>query len=190
MEQKEKVGPNKFVGYTYKVFEEPSGELLFEAPKEAPDVLVYGVSQDVIPALLSAMEGLSAGDKFSVTLPPEVAFGNVQEEYLIDVPVDAFGDELPEQVKVGAMLPMMTDQGFTVQGKVLEITPEVVKMDFNHPFAGKTVRFDGEIVEVRDATPEELKPTHSCGCGSCGDGHCGDGHCGDGHCGDGGCGCH
>lgn len=189
MANNEKVGPGKFVAYTYKVYDEPSGELLFEVPADAPDTLVYGVSQDVIPGLLAAMKDLSAGDKFSVTLPPEVAFGDVQEEYLIDVPHEAFGDELPEQVKVGAILPMMTDQGFTVQGKVLEITPEVVKMDFNHPFAGKTVRYDGEIIEVREATAEELKPTHGCCCG-CGHDHgsCGDG-CGDGHCGDG-CGCH
>lgn len=193
-EKKEKVEPGKFVGYSYKVYDDADGTLLFEAPKEAPDVLVYGVSQDVIPGLLAALKDLSAGDKFSVTLPPEVAFGDVQKEYLIDVPLSAFGEELPEQVKVGAVLPMMTDQGFTVQGKVLEVTPEVVKMDFNHPFAGKTVRFDGEVLEVRDATPEELQPAHGCGCG-CGDGCDHDG-CGCGHdhehgdCGHGDCGCH
>ena len=60
---------------------------------------------------------------------------------------------------------MMTAEGFRVEGKVLEITPDKIKMDFNHPFAGLTVRYEGVIDEVRDATPEELKP--SCGCGGC-----------------------
>lgn len=199
-EKKETIGPGKFVGYSYKVYDDKNGELLFEAPAEAPDVMVYGVSEDVIPGLLAVLKDLSAGDKFSVTLPPAAAFGEPAKEYLIDVPLSAFGEELPEQVKPGAILPMMTDQGFTVQGKVVEITPETVKMDFNHPFAGKTLRYEGEVQEVRDATEEELKPSHGCGCG-CGHDHggCGEGHCGHDGCGhdhDGcdhnhdGCGCH
>ena len=62
-------------------------------------------------------------------------------------------------------------------------------MDFNHPLAKDDVRFDGKILVVRDATPEELNPSCGCGCG-CGDHGCGDdcGGCGDDHgCG---CGCH
>ena len=188
---KEKIGEGKYVEYTYRLFDDADGQLLFEAPASAPDVLVYGVSKDVIPGLLAAIKGLSAGDKFSVTLPAQVAFGERFDENVIDVPLSAFGEELPETVKEGAVLPMLTDQGFTVQGKVLGIGPDSVKMDFNHPFAGKTVRFDGEILLVRDATPEELKPAH--GCGGCGCGHdhgeCGDGGCGCDHS-EGGCGCH
>ena len=74
---------------------------------------------------------------------------------------------------------------------------ELAAMDFNHPFAGMTVDFDGEIIEVRDATEEELHPKHGCGCGCSHHGGCDDGcgchgdeggkeGCG---CGDG-CGCH
>ncbi len=187
---KEVIGPGKFVGYAYKVYDDANGELLFEAPVDAPDTLVYGVTEEVIPGLLATLKDMGAGDKFIVTLPPAVAFGDVSKDFLIDVPLSAFGDELPEQVKPGAVLPMVTDQGFTVRGKVLEITPEVVKMDFNHPFAGKTLRYEGQVLEVRDATEEEMKPTHSCGCGCGHDGGCGDGGCGEGGCGEGGCGCH
>ncbi|MDE5744511.1 MAG: peptidylprolyl isomerase, partial [Paramuribaculum sp.] len=70
-----------------------------------------------------------------------------------------------------------------------EVTDTKVKMDFNHPLAGKDVRFKGKILTVRDATPEELQPAHGCGCG-CDHGSCGD-DCGCEHdsCGDG-CGCH
>ena len=94
--------------------------------------------------------------------------------------------ELAEEVKVDAELPMMTQEGFRVLGKVLDITDSNVRMDFNHPFAGLTVRYDGEIVEVRDATPEELKPVHSCGCG-CGHDHCSEDHDHCGGCTDGSC---
>ena len=64
-------------------------------------------------------------------------------------------------------------------------------MDFNHPLAGKSVRFDGTILAVRDATEEELHPAHGCGCG-CHHDNCGDGDCGE-SCGcseAGSCGCH
>lgn len=90
--------------------------------------------------------------------------------------------KLAEEVKPGAILPMMTAEGYRVQGVVTEVGDKI-KMDFNHPFAGLTVRYEGKVEEVREATPEELQPAHGCGgcgggCGSCGDG---DGDCG---CGD------
>ena len=92
--------------------------------------------------------------------------------------------ELAEAVKVGARLPMMTDQGFQIEGKVLDITDKEVVMDFNHPFAGMTVKYDGEVIDVRNATEEELArlQQHGCGCGHCHGGDCGD-DCGDAACG-------
>lgn len=178
----EKIEPGKFVKYTYKVTDDKDGRVLFEAKSDAPDVMVYGVSNEVIPGLVSVMQGLKAGDKFSVTLPPEVAFGERSDDNVITVPKDAFmrDGQMAEEVKVGAALPMLTEQGFTVTGVVKEINEHDVTMDFNHPFAGITVKFDGEVQEVRDATPEELQPAHGCGCGhgGCGGGDCGDG-CGE-----------
>ena len=174
MTQKEKVGPGKFVAYAYKLYNDKTGDLLFEAKADAPDVMVYGVSQEVVPGLIAAMKDLGKSEKFSVTLPPEAAFGERYDENVVELEKEIFmrEGELVEDVKVGAELPMMTQEGFMIKGKVLDITPSHVKMDFNHPFAGLTVRFDGEIVEVRDATPEELTPVHSCGCG-CHHGACG-----------------
>ncbi|MDE7411735.1 MAG: peptidylprolyl isomerase, partial [Paramuribaculum sp.] len=95
-----------------------------------------------------------------------------------------------EAIKPGAILPMMTADGFRINGVVLEVTPTEVVMDFNHPLAGKDVRFKGKILTVRDATPDELAPQHGCGCG-CHGGGCED-ECGcdeHHHCGDDGCGC-
>jgi FKBP-type peptidyl-prolyl cis-trans isomerase SlyD len=187
--KKEKVGQNKFVAYSYRLQDAENGKLLFEAKAEAPDTMVYGVSNEVVPGLIAAVKDLSQGDKFSVTLPPEAAFGERFEENVMNLDKEIFvrDGKLAEEVVVNAELPMMTQEGYRILGRILEITDKSVKMDFNHPFAGKTVKFDGEIIEVRDATPEELNPVSSCGCGGCG-GSCGDGGCGDGcDCG-GGCG--
>lgn len=179
-----KVEEGKFVAYEYKLYNDANGELLFETPADQPDVMIYGLSHDVVPGLVAAMKGLSAGDRFSVTLPAEAAFGDRFDDNVIKLDKELFmrDGQMAEAVKVGAVLPMMTEQGFQIQGKVLAIGENDVEMDFNHPFAGLTVKFDGEIKEVRDPSPEEIAAlqSHGCGCGSCGDDHCG---CGDDHCG-------
>lgn len=188
MEKEQVIGPGKFVAFSYKVYNDANSELLFEAKDNAPDVMVYGVSNEVIPGLVKAIEGMKEGDRFSLTLPPQAAFGERSDDNIVDVPVEAFmrDGEMAEEVVAGAILPMMTDQGFTVTGRVVKIGDENVEMDFNHPFAGLTVRFEGEIKQVRPATEEEMNPPAH-GCGGCGGG-CNGGGCGDGSCGDGGCG--
>ena len=188
----ETISNGKFVAFSYKVTDNDSGRVLFEASENAPDAMVYGVSQEVIPGLVETLKGLQAGDKFSVTLPPEVAFGHRSEDNVIEVPVEAFmrDGQIAEEVVVNATLPMMTAEGYTVTGTVKEIGDKAVVMDFNHPFAGLTVNFEGQVQEVRPATEEELNPKHGGCCGGCGGCGCHDGGCGDGSCGDGGCGCH
>lgn len=195
MDKELKVGPGMFVAYSYKLYNEADGKLLFETPKDHPDVMVYGVSQEVVPGLIAAMEGLKVGDRFGVTLPPMAAFGERHEEDVVELDREIFSRDgkLAEEVKTGAILPMMTADGHRVIGTVLEIGDEKIKMDFNHPFAGLTVRYDGEVVEVREATEQELKPMHGCGggcCGGCGDNGCDcekDENGGNKECG---CGCH
>lgn len=176
-----KIEPGKFVEYSYKLYNEADNSLIFETPEGEPDVMVFGVSHEVVPGLISALEGLKAGDRFGVTLPPAAAFGERHEEDVMELPRDIFmrDGKLATEVKPGAMLPMMTAEGYRVTGTVIEVG-EKIKMDFNHPFAGKSVRYDGEVVNVREATPEELHPTH--GCGGCGGG-CGEvGCCSEGNC--------
>ena len=99
--------------------------------------------------------------------------------FMVDGKFDA------ETIKKDAYIPMMTGDGFRITGKVLEVTPDHVVMDFNHPLVGKDLCFKGKVVTVRDAKPEELHPT--CGGGCCGGG-CGDSDCGDSSCGCDGCG--
>ena len=191
MEKEVKVGPGMFVKYSYRLTDANSGKELFATPEGEPDEMVYGVSQEVVPGLIAALKDLGKGDKFDVTLPPEAlpeaAFGQRHAENVIELDKEIFmrDGKIAEEVKAGAELPMMTAEGYRVLGKVLEVGDKV-KMDFNHPFAGLTVTFAGEVEEVREATPEELHPTQG-GCCGCGDHGCGDGSCGDHSCGDGCC---
>ena len=176
--EKEKVGPGKFVAYSYKLYNDADNSLLFETPADAPDEMVFGISPGVVPGLMTAMEGLSAGDKFEVTLPPVAAFGDKNDDLVMQLDKEIFmrDGKLAEEVKEGAVLPMMTADNLRVEGRVKKIDDKVT-MDFNHPFAGLTVRYEGEVKEVRDATPEDL-PQGGC-CGGCG-GSCDSGGCGEG----------
>jgi FKBP-type peptidyl-prolyl cis-trans isomerase SlyD len=73
---------------------------------------------------------------------------------------------------IGNMVPMMDSEGRRLNGKVIAIEGDAVKMDFNHPMAGNDLHFKGQIMEVREATEEELSHGHvhghgnGCGCGS------------------------
>ena len=172
-DKREKVGPGKFVEYSYRLYNDADGSLLFETPTDAPDEMVYGMSPGIVPGLEAAMEGLSKGDRFEVTLPPVAAFGEPSDDYIMELDKEIFmrDGKLADEVKIGSVLPMMTADNLRVEGRVKEIGDKI-KMDFNHPFAGLTVRYEGEIVEVREATPEDMQPQGCCGgCG--GAGNCG-----------------
>ena len=100
-----------------------------------------------------------------------------------------------ERIKEGNIVPLMTGDGQRVNASVVEIKPDVVVVDLNHPLAGADLIFEGEVIESRPATNEEIQELVKmmsgegcgCGCDSCGDGGC-NGGCDDHECG-GGC-CH
>ena len=192
----EKIQPGKYVelGYDlYKVNPDGSEELVHQTSPDDPERIIFGVTRGVIEPLERALDGLGVGDKFDVVVKADQAFGPYDLEQIATLPRDVFevdGKFDEEAVRPGAALPMMTADGFRITGVVKEVTDKEVKMDFNHPLAGKDVRFSGSVSVVRDATPEELKPQHGCGCG-CGDEGCGDScKCSsEHHCGDDACGC-
>ena len=128
------------------------------------------------------------GDKFDFSIPAAHAYGLVNEDMIVDLPQEIFKDVEAEEMVVGHVLPMMDSVGRRLQGKILSIGDEEVRIDFNHPLAGKDLFFKGEILGVRDATDEELEALHSHKCGGCSgcgsEGGCGshDEGCGCGEC--------
>lgn len=201
----EKIKPGKYVEITYDLYQlntDGSEKLVHQVDPEDPEKFIFGVTRGMIEPLERALEGLEAGATYDVTVKADEAFGPYDNEQVVTLEKDIFmvdGKFDAEMVKAGALVPMMTADGFRINGLVKEVTDKEVVMDFNHPLAGKDVRFKGEVKTVRDATPEELQPAHGCGCG-CHDHGCDDGcGCGDHddccgshshHCGDDACGCH
>lgn len=188
----EKIEPGKYVelGYDLYTIEADGKEtLVFQTDPSQPERIVFGVTRGMVAPLERDLQGKGVGDVFDVVAKAEEAFGMPAKNNIVDIEREVFvvdGKFDEEMVKVGKAVPMMTADGFRIDGIVLEVGADKVKMDFNHPLAGKDVHFRGKIVTVRDATPEELHPSHGCGCG-CDHDHCDDGGCGcgehDHHCG-------
>jgi len=192
-----KIGKNKMVSLTYDLhYDDAEGEMIEQATTEKPLSFIFGAGL-MLPKFEESLENLEAGNPFEISLKDVDAYGELDENAIVDLPKHIFfidGEFDDEIVSVGATVPMMSTSGQRLNGLVLEITDDVVKMDFNHPLAGEDLFFKGEIVEVREATDDELAALVSgggCGCGSGGCG-CGDEECADGACsteGKGGCGC-
>lgn len=173
------------VSLTYDLrIEGSEGELIEQATAERPLTFVYGAGT-MLPKFEALLEGLEQGSSFNINLPSEDAYGQIDENAIVDLPKHLFlveGNFDEEIIKVGNTVPMMSASGQRMNGLVLEITDEVVKMDFNHPLAGEDLFFSGDVLEVRDATDEEIAATVSGGCG-CGSGSCGCGDESDSSCG-------
>ncbi|MDE5706779.1 MAG: peptidylprolyl isomerase [Alistipes sp.] len=135
--------------------------------------------------------GKEPGEKVAFTLEPMDGYGEIVAEAIVDLPKNIFmvDGKLAEDILfVGSQVPMSDAQGNRMLGIIKEVGDETVKMDFNHPMAGKTLNFEVEVVSVRDVTPEDLQPKGGCGCGcegGCESGCEDHGHdcgCGDGCC--------
>ena len=162
---------------------------VFKFNKEHPDAFVFGMDLSLIEGFQNHIMGLEQGEKFDFTLQPHEAFGVKNPELIYELEKEIFhidGKFDAENIRPGARVPMMTQEGMRIEGQVVKVTDDKVFMDFNHQLAGETVRYSGFVQVVRDATPEELQPHHhgcNCDCGdSCGDG-CGHDHdCNCGNC--------
>uniref|UniRef100_UPI0032168876 FKBP-type peptidyl-prolyl cis-trans isomerase n=1 Tax=uncultured Draconibacterium sp. TaxID=1573823 RepID=UPI0032168876 len=174
------IGKYKMVKLTYDLYvDDQNGEMIEQATIERPLEFLYGAGM-MLPKFESELEGLKQDEDFQIKLAKNDAYGEVNNEAIVELPKSVFlvdGKIDDELIKVGNTVPMMSSNGQRMNGLVLEIGDEVVKMDFNHPLAGEDLFFSGKVVEVREASDEEVAQILSGGAGGCG---CGSGGCGDG----------
>ncbi len=194
------IAKDKMVSVTYELkLDGKDGDVFEKAGKDSPLIFLYG-SGMMLPAFESGLVDKNANDTFEISIPAADAYGEVNEEAIVDLPKNIFmvdGKIDEELITPGNTVPMMSTSGQRMEGLVVSVNDDTVQMDFNHPLAGEDLHFTGEILDVRDATTEELNAAYSvgCGCGSgggCGDGGCETDSCGSGSCGDeksSGCGC-
>jgi len=177
------ISDKKFVAVSYKLYvgeknEEP--ELMEEAPKEHPLKFTFGLGM-MLEKFEENLKGLKAGDKFDFVIQPEEAYGEYEDENIIKLDKSIFevdGELDSEVLFEGNVVPMMDNSGNRLTGTVIGITEDKVEMDFNHPLAGETLHFIGEVLEVRDATEEEIAIATQRQGGGCSPEDCGGCNCG------------
>ncbi len=192
------ISRNKYVTLSYVLrLQGFDGEIVEETSEEKPLEFIFGTGR-MLQMFENKLEGLKAGEEFKFELKADDAYGQINEEAKVTIPRNIFevdGKMDEELIKVGNMVPMQDAQGNRLNGIVLDVTDESVKMDFNHPLAGDDLFFSGAVKEVREATDSEMMAAVGGGCGSgCGcddqaQAGCDSGACGPDGSGSGGCGC-
>lgn len=155
---------NNVVTLHYKLEEDNlNGELIEETFSGEPLSFIFGVGM-MLPSFEEHLENKVPGDHFSFTLQPENAYGDYEDEAVIDIPIENFANSNGEvdrtKLLQGAPLNMQDAEGRTYRGVIIEPKIESIVVDFNHPMSGRTLHFSGEILEVRNATESELAHGH------------------------------
>jgi FKBP-type peptidyl-prolyl cis-trans isomerase SlyD len=144
-----------------------NGEIIEETRAGDPLVFLYGNGQ-MLPKFEDHLSTLNTGDAFEFTLASADAYGEMDQDAIIDLEKSIFmidGKTDDELLTIGNVIPMRDDQGHMLQGTVVSVSDDSVRMDFNHPMAGNTLHFTGKVIDVREASAEELSHGHVHGAG-------------------------
>lgn len=128
-----------------------------------PIVFLQGAGQ-IIPGLEKAINGLKIGDKKHIVVSPEEGYGEYDEESVVEVPKDEFPSDFP--LEPGLEITVQSEEeddefeDDMMEATIIAVNDETVTLDFNHPLAGKTLNFDVEILDLREASEEEIEHGH------------------------------
>jgi FKBP-type peptidyl-prolyl cis-trans isomerase SlyD len=153
-----KIEKDRVVRFHYTVSESgaaAAGEPMESSKQGEPLAILMGHG-NIIPGLESALDGREAGDSFAVDVLAAEAYGELREGLSQRVPKKHFGTQ---RLEPGMQVVLNTNFGpraVTIQ----KVGMSVVDVDLNHPMAGKDLHFDIEVVEVREARPEEIEHGH------------------------------
>ena len=136
------------------------GEVVDRSEPGEPLTYLHGEGE-IVPGLEDALEGMSAGEQKQVVVAPDQGYGEHDPRGVQEVPRKAFPADF--EPKVGMELTAEGGNGESVPFSIREVTPDAVKIDMNHPLAGRTLHFDVKVRDVRAATTEELDHGHAHG---------------------------
>ncbi|PIP93902.1 MAG: peptidylprolyl isomerase [Bdellovibrio sp. CG12_big_fil_rev_8_21_14_0_65_39_13] len=149
------IAKNKVVGMDYTLTNN-EGTVIDTSKNQGPLFFIFGLGH-IIPGLENALTGKKKGDSLKVSIQPKDGYGEREDELVQAVPRAQF--DAPEGIEIGMQFEVQTEQGGLVV-TVTELTDEHVTVDGNHPLAGEVLNFDVSIVDVREATAEEMAHGH------------------------------
>ena len=133
------------------------GEIIDSSEEDGPLDYLHG-HENIIPGLERELTGMKIGEQKNVTVAPEDGYGTVDEEAMLEVPRSEFPDEVP--LEIGIELEVTDQEGDMLFATIVEVGNKTVKLDTNHPLAGKALNFDVTVVDLREASEEEIAHGH------------------------------
>lgn len=152
------IGDNKVVTLDYVLT--INGDKIDESG-EQPLTYLHG-HNNMIAGFEKNLNGLLKGASYSFDVQPDEGYGKYEQDAVMDLDKSIFliDGVMSPQVYEGARLRLNDQNGNPFEGVVLELTDDNVKMDFNHPLAGQVLHFEGKIIDVREASSEEISHGH------------------------------
>jgi len=157
METKNKPVIADDVVVTLKYSVSVAGQVVESSADDNPIQFIQGRG-DVIPGLENALYGLSVGDQKEFDVAPEDGYGEADPDAIAKIPKAEFPPEIPLQP--GVELRLKDEQGDELEAQIVTVEDEIVRLNFNHPLAGKELLFAIQVIDLRKATPEELEHAH------------------------------
>ena len=146
---------NKVVSIHYTVKSED--ETMIDSSEGKPPLVYLQGAKNIIKGMEEALEGKTIGDKLDVIVSPEDGYGLYDNQLKQRIPKTLFEDTT--QLTIGNQFHAQTNEGMKI-AKVVDIHDKEVTLDFNHELAGKVLYFHVEVLDIRDATQEEIAQQH------------------------------
>jgi len=128
---------------------------------------------NIISGLENKIEGMELGEEKQVHVKAEDAYGDYDPDLEINVPLSSFPEDF--KIQLGRPMRLQDTQGRTFTGVAIAISDDSVKMNLNHPLAGKDLLFKTRVKDLRTATDEEIeRGSLASGCSGCSSGDCSD----------------
>lgn len=151
-----KVGNKKAVAIDYTLYLD-DGSVADSTEGQEPLYFLFGAG-NIIPGLEKALEGLSVGDKKVVEIEPNEAYGEVSDDGFQEIPRDVFPADT--ELEEGMPFALMDEEENYIPATIHEIHDTHIVVDMNHPLAGEKLKFDVKVVDIRDASEEEMAHGH------------------------------
>lgn len=150
------IAANKAVSIEYTLTNE-AGEVIDSSVGGAPLAYLHGAA-NIIAGLEKALEGKQAGDELNVTVEPEEAYGEFRPELVAMLPRNMF--EGVDELEVGMQFHASAPDGGMQIVTIRALEGDEVTVDGNHPLAGQALTFQVKVIDVRDATADEIAHGH------------------------------
>lgn len=185
------IDDKKVISLTFQLsLNDYSTDIVETATAEEPFTFLYGAGS-MIPEFEAKLKGLAKDDDYKFMLTKDEAYGAYQDDMVVKLEksifVDQDGNLLKEELVEDNFIPMRDQEGNLMNGKVVRVSETHVTLDFNHPLADSDLFFTGKILDVREATEQEMEHNHihqdghdhdhehgggGCGCGEPQEGGC------------------